>query len=105
MKLSHGEVLDRLTVLQIKRIMATDPGKLEFINEQLRDPEFAVTDSLLSELAILNTLIFLAVDEIAIEPDLEKCGTLGKRIQALNLKRSTCKNALNTGDGYQDIKI
>ena len=107
MKLSRGEVLDRYTILQIKKLVVKDPVKQATILSHLQeiDLEVEADAKALIELAVLNVLIFIAVDEIATEPDLAICGTIGKRIQTLNLKRSACKNALDGSGNQHDVKI
>lgn len=106
MKLSYGELLDRFSILQIKRYLA-DESKAAAIAAQLNEliPEISEHDRATLELAVLNAIIFMCVGAIVKETDLEVAGRLGKNIQALNQQRSNCKNAIDAKSGYQDIKI
>lgn len=106
MKLSYGELLDRFSILQIKRYLA-DESRAAAVAAQLDelDSEICEHDRAALELAVLNVLIFLCVDAIAKETNLEVAGRLGKNIQTLNQQRSNCKNVIDASTGYQDIKI
>jgi hypothetical protein len=93
---SPGEVVDKITILEIKSERITDPGKLESVRRELdalrlaRDRAIAPRESLLelsAELRSVNETIWKVEDEIRI---CERQGDFGPRF--IELARSVYKN-------------
>lgn len=116
--ISVGELIDKLTILQIKKSKVEDSKKLEKINKELRlllDESISyfgieVIDQLHSDLRRVNLQLWDVEDELRI---LEKEKSFGERfielaraVYHLNDERFEIKNKINelTGSGVQEVK-
>ena len=110
--LSVGEVLDKVTILEIKSERIDDPVKLKNINNELSQLRTLLTDavfdktsikSLVDELKQVNQTLWDIEDNIR---DQEMAGTFGDRfielaraVYVTNDKRAMIKKKLNEATG------
>ena len=110
--LSVGEVLDKVTILEIKSERIDDPVKLKNINNELAQLRALLTDavfdeasikSLVDELKQINETLWDIEDNIR---DQEMAGTFGDRfielaraVYVTNDKRAMIKKKLNEATG------
>jgi hypothetical protein len=117
-QVSVGELIDKITILQIKKNKVEDAAKLDKINTELRlllsesIPYLGiqVIDQLHNDLKNVNLQLWNVEDELRI---LEKEKSFGERfielaraVYHLNDERFEIKNKINqlTGSGVQEVK-
>ena len=111
-EVSIGEVVDKITILQIKKENVPDPIKLEYINDELNilsqaltDENIEVPNDLIKELQGVNQLLWDTEDIIR---DKEKTQTFdeefvthARRDAEYNDMRFLVKNKINNHCGSQ----
>jgi len=110
--LSVGEVLDKVTILEIKSERISDPAKLENIRTELGhlrallvDPVFedAAVCSLVDALKRINEALWDIEDDIRAEEAAEQFGSrfieLARAVYVTNDKRALLKKQLNEATG------
>jgi hypothetical protein len=115
---SPGELLDRISILELKQARIVDPAKLAHVQAELAAlrPERcradwpAGADALAAELAAVNAALW------DVEDDLRRCEheqdfgahfvERARSVYRLNDRRSALKNAVNAllGSGLQEVK-
>jgi hypothetical protein len=116
--ISPGELLDRITILQLKQARVADPAKLDHVRVELAALEAARgradwpagAEGLAADLATVNGLLW------DVEDDLRRCEReqdfgprfveLARSVYRLNDRRSALKNAVNAllGSGLREVK-
>ncbi len=106
---SWGELLDKITILQIKQVRMTDPVKLRHVRdeleclsgiaEQARVEDSPALERLINELRRVNETLWEIEDEIR---ECERCRDFGKKFVELargvyttNDRRAALKRELN----------
>ncbi len=119
-EISVGELLDKLSILKIKKVKIEDPQKLLEINKELKflketadvirktnEKEF---DKFLSTLVSINTKLWDIEDEIRVyekESNFnEKFISLARDVYFTNDERFDCKNRINKffGSEVNEVK-
>jgi hypothetical protein len=107
-KISIGELVDKITILQIKKEMIDDDSKLKKVENELNHLQSTLTtisqkndklDQLMNQLKEINTKLWKIEDDIRL---LEKEGRfdnefieLAREVYITNDKRFEIKNAIN----------
>jgi chromosome segregation ATPase len=107
-EVSAGELIDKITILQIKSARITDAAKLENVRRELaaleaaRDraiPRSEELDRLTAELRALNEALWEIEDEIRLCERRQDFGPrfveLARSVYRTNDRRSACKRRLN----------
>ena len=116
-KISNGELLDRISILELKMLRVEDPAKLAVVKREFYElnPKcvslFTQNDSSLQvlylELARINGILWDLENEVRdIKIKDKKFINASKKIFQLNQTRNQIKNDINviTGSDYLDVK-
>tara|TARA_B100000674_G_scaffold98594_1_gene71363 strand:+ start:2335 stop:2706 length:372 start_codon:yes stop_codon:yes gene_type:complete len=116
-KISNGELLDRISILELKKLNLRDPAKLATVEREFLElnPKcvdlFTKNDSTLQvlylELARINGILWNLENEVRDKSTTDKQFVLlSKKIFKNNETRNKLKNDINlvTGSDYLDVK-
>ena len=116
-KISNGELMDRISILELKMLRVEDPAKLAIVRREFYEINplcvslFNKNDSSLQilylELARINGLLWDLENEVRnIKIKDKQFIKSSRKIFQLNQTRNQIKNDINsiTGDDYRDIK-
>tara|TARA_B100000676_G_C17632301_1_gene607261 strand:+ start:242 stop:613 length:372 start_codon:yes stop_codon:yes gene_type:complete len=116
-KISNGELLDRISILELKKLNLQDPAKLATVEREFLElnPKcvdlFTKNDSTLQvlylELARINGILWNLENEVRDKSTTDKQFVLlSKKIFKNNETRNKLKNDINlvTGSDYLDVK-
>ena len=116
-KISNGELMDRISILELKMLRVEDPAKLAIVRREFYEINplcvslFTKNDSSLQilylELARINGLLWDLENEVRnIKIKDKQFIKSSRKIFQLNQTRNQIKNDINsiTGDEYRDIK-
>jgi len=123
---SAGELMDKLTILEIKKNRIADSHKLRFINDEydrlneiaIRLDLYTIVDAkVLDNLRLVNLALWNIINEMMIMETTETFNyvyyDLAKKIRSLNDDRYECKSAIDNiidsdvkeQKGYTDVEI
>jgi len=107
-KISIGELVDKITILQIKKEMIVDESKLKKIENELNHLQSTLTtisqkndklDELMAQLKEINTKLWKIEDDIRLLEKEERFDNefieLARAVYITNDKRFEIKNAIN----------
>ena len=107
-KISIGELVDKITILQIKKEMIVDDSKLKKVENELNHLQSALTtisqknaklDELMTQLKEINTKLWKIEDDIRLLEKEERFDNefieLARAVYITNDKRFEIKNAIN----------
>jgi hypothetical protein len=118
MAISPGELLDRISILQLKQSRIADPAKLEHVRVELAALEAeraradwpTGADALAADLATVNGLLWDVEDDLRRLEREQEFGPrfieLARSVYRLNDRRAALKNAVNAllGSGLREVK-
>ena len=107
-KISIGELVDKITILQIKKEMIDDDSKLKKVENELNHLQSTLTtisqkndklDQLMNQLKEINTKLWKIEDDIRLLEKEERFDNefieLARAVYITNYKRFEIKNAIN----------
>ena len=116
-EVSNGELLDKLSILEVKSLKLDDPNKLEYVRREydalkecVSSLEFSLTDPTYTRLRDINFELWDIEDSIREKELLSEFGEefiqLSRSIYLLNDERFRLKNKINkqTNSQFQEQK-
>ena len=107
-KISIGELVDKITILQIKKEMIADNSKLKKVENELNNLQLALTnisqkndrlEELMTQLKKINTKLWKIEDDIRLHEKEQRFDNefieLARAVYITNDKRFEIKNAIN----------
>ena len=109
---SYGELLDKLTILEIKKEKINDKNKLVHVNKEFNQLIKLYTiklEKLYNELKIINSKLWETEDSIRIKEQKkefdEEFIQLARSVYILNDKRYSIKNIINKNTNSDIIEV